>query len=102
MKRVMISVLSLVVLAGSSAFAQRIIDDQEFAQASLRKAVQDDKVKIKREDLPEAARNTLDGDAFKGWTIENVYKLNNGEFEVELKKGVSSQTVKFDKDGKVK
>ena len=102
MKRVLISVLSLVMLADVVGYAQRRMDEREFVLASSRKFVQDDKVKIKKEELPEAARNTLDGDAFKGWTIDNIYKLSNGEFEVELKKGVTSQTVKFDKDGKVK
>jgi len=60
-------------------------------------------VKIQKEGLPEAARKTLDGDAYKGWTIANVYKVKNGEeYEVELKKDNTSQTVKFNKDGKIK
>jgi len=63
---------------------------------------QDDKVKIKKEELPEAARQTLDGDAFKGWTMVNSYRLKNGDYEVELKKGDTTQTLKFDKGGKVK
>jgi hypothetical protein len=44
----------------------------------------------------------LEGDAFKGWIVENAYKLGNGEHEVELKKGDTKQTIKFDKEGKVK
>jgi hypothetical protein len=34
--------------------------------------------------------------------VEKAYKLSNGEFEVELKKGDTSQMLKFDKDGKMK
>jgi hypothetical protein len=59
-------------------------------------------MKIKKEELPEAVRKTLEGDAFKGWTVGNSYKTKGGEYEVELKKGTSTQTIKFDKDGKVK
>ena len=62
----------------------------------------DDRVKIKREELPEATRKTLEGDAFKGWAIANSFKTKTGEFEVELKKGENTQTIKFDKDGKLK
>src|SRR5690349_12450288 len=65
-------------------------------------ASQDDKVKIKKEELPEAAIKTLDGDVYKSWTIVNVFKLKNGEYEVELKKGDISQSLKFDKEGKIK
>ena len=64
--------------------------------------LQDDKVKIKKEELPEAAQKALDGDAFKGWAVAAAYKTKNGEYEVELKKGDTTQTVKFDKDGRVK
>ncbi|GHN02214.1 hypothetical protein WSM22_37030 [Cytophagales bacterium WSM2-2] len=101
MKSVLISVVSLVMLASVSGYTQRMMDDREIALATPSKK-QDEKTKIKKEDLPEAAQKVLEGDAFKGWTIENAYKLSNGEFEVELKKGTTSQTVKFDKDGKVK
>jgi hypothetical protein len=63
---------------------------------------QNDKLKIKKEELPEAAKKTLEGDAFKGWSVVNVYKVKNGqEYEVELKKENASQVIKFDKDGKV-
>ena len=98
MKKVMIGVLSFLMLACVSLLVEGSNFDFAFASTHW----QNDKTKIKKEDLPEAARSTLNGDAFKGWTVENAYKLSNGEFEVELKKGTNSQTLKFDKDGKVK
>jgi uncharacterized protein YxeA len=98
MKKVMIGVLSFLMLACVSL----LVEGSGFDFTSISTQSQNDKTKIKKEDLPQAAKSTLNGDAFKGWAVENAYKLNNGEFEVELKKGSTSQTLKFDKDGKVK
>ena len=98
MKKVMIVVLSFLMLACFSF----LVEGNDFDFTSPSTQSQNDKTKIKKEDLPEAAKSTLNGDAFKGWSIENAYKLSNGVFEVELKKGANSQTLKFDKDGKVK
>ncbi len=98
MKKVMITVLSFLMLACISLW----VEGSGVDFTSISTQFPNDKVKIKKEDLPEAARNTLHGDAFKGWAVENVYKLNNGEFEVALKKGANSQTLKFNKDGKAK
>jgi len=98
MKKVMIGVLSFLMLACFSL----LVEGNDFDFTSTSTQSQNDKTKIKKEDLPEAAKSTLNGDAFKGWSIENAYKLSNGAFEVELKKGANSQTLKFDKDGKVK
>jgi len=52
--------------------------------------------------LPEPIKKKLDGEAYKGWAVVNAYKLNGGEYQVELKKGDTSQVLKFDKDGNVK
>ena len=68
----------------------------------MKKFLQGEKTKIKKEELPEPVRKKLNGDAFKGWAVENAYKLSSGEFEVELKKGDTTQALKFDKDGNVK
>jgi len=65
-------------------------------------SLQDEKTKIKKEELPEAVRKKINGDAFKGWITVTAYKLTNGEFEVELKKSDLTQVLKFDKDGNTK
>jgi len=62
----------------------------------------EERLKIKKDDLPEAVKKSLEAEAFKGWAILNTYKTNNGEYEVELKKGTNVQVIKFEKDGKVK
>jgi len=64
--------------------------------------VQDGRVKVKKDELPETAKKILNSDQFKGWSIVNIYKTKEGEYEVELKKGDTTQAVKFDKEGNIK
>ena len=92
-----LSALCLLLLASTYSLARR-----SMSVNSKITYHQDDKVKIKKDELPESARKTLEGDAFKGWMVGNAYKLKSGEYEVELKKGENVQSIKFDKDGKVK
>jgi uncharacterized membrane protein YkoI len=62
----------------------------------------DEKVKIKKEDLPEAVRTALAGNDYKGWEISEAYMYKEaGTYEIELKNGDQKKTVKLDKDGKV-
>lgn len=75
----------------------KTFEDKVFSHAGW-----NERTKIKKEELPESARKTLDGDAFKGWTMAAAYKTTEGEYEVDMKKGDSVQTIKFDKDGKLK
>lgn len=62
---------------------------------------QEKRVKIKAEDLPEAVKKTLEGDEYKGWMINAAFHhTDKDQYEVELKNGAETKTVKFDKDGK--
>lgn len=62
----------------------------------------DEKVKIKKEELPDAVRTALAGNDYKGWEISEAYMWKEaGTYEVELKNGDQKKTVKLDKDGKV-
>ncbi len=64
--------------------------------------IMDEKVKIKPEELPEKVKATLAGADFKGWEVVNAFKeTEKGSFEVELKKGTETKTMKFDKEGKI-
>jgi len=63
---------------------------------------QGEKTKIKKEELPEPVQRKLSSDAYKGWAVVNSYKLAGEEYQVELKKGDTTQVLKFDKDGNVK
>ena len=97
MKKVIISALSLCMLVSVSSFAST---SGKFVSRTSHEV--QEKTKIKKHELPENARKTLDEPYYKGWSFEQAYKLPNGEYEVELKKDGSIQTISFDKDGKVK
>jgi len=97
MKKIVVLALSILLLANTYSLAKRVRRG-EFSSSYQK----DERVKIKKEELPEAAQRTLEGDAFKGWTVVNAYKTKAGEYEVEIKKGDNEQTIKFNKDGIVK
>jgi hypothetical protein len=62
---------------------------------------QDEKVKIKSEELPEAVKKSLEAQEYKGWLINAAYQDKKAEtYEVELKNGAETKVVKFSKDGK--
>lgn len=64
--------------------------------------VQDEKVKITENELPEAVKSTLKGEDYKDWSVNAAYHLKNADqYEVELKKEAETKTVKFDKEGKL-
>jgi hypothetical protein len=63
---------------------------------------QEDKVKIQEDTLPEAVKKALKGDEYKDWTVSAAYLIKSADqYEIELKKGAETKTVKLDKEGKV-
>ncbi len=63
---------------------------------------QDDKTKIKSEELPEAVKKALEAQEYRGWLIDGAYHVKASDsYEVQLKNGAETKTVKFSKDGKV-
>lgn len=96
------------LLYSTSASAQSTPTAQQPQQG------QQDRQKVAVDELPEAVRTTLEGNAFSGWTVANAYTVSpkgtsgqtsattEKEYEVELKKGSEMKTVRIDKDGKVK
>ena len=79
--------------------AQNIAPAPEGATPAAVQAVE--KVKIKPEQLPEAVKTTLKGDDYKGWTAYTAYHDTvKNMYEVELRKGSETKSVKFDADGK--
>jgi uncharacterized membrane protein YkoI len=97
MKKVTILALLFVFAAG--------IANTEAATIARRSAgvvKYDEKVKIKKEELPDAVKTALAGNDYKGWEIHEAYMWKeSGNYEVELKNGDQKKTVKLDKDGKV-
>ena len=97
MKKVTILALLFVFAAG--------IANTEAATVARRSASAvkyDEKVKIKKEELPDAVKTALAGNDYKGWQISEAYMWKEaGTYEIELKNGDQKKTVKLDKDGKV-
>lgn len=63
---------------------------------------QEEKTKIKSEELPEAVKKALEAQEYRGWLIDAAYHVKaTDSYEVELKNGAETKTVKFDKEGKV-
>ncbi len=62
---------------------------------------QDEKVKIKSEELPDGVKKALEMQDYRGWLIDSAFKNTAKEtYEVHLKNGAETKVVKFDKDGK--
>jgi uncharacterized membrane protein YkoI len=96
MKKVTILALLFVFAAG--------IANTEAATIARRSAgvvKYDEKVKIQKDELPDAVKKALAGNDYKGWEISECYRWKeSGNYEVELKNGDQKKTVKLDKDGK--
>ena len=73
-----------------------------FSPETVVTAPQEEREKIKREELPELIKTALNGDEYKGWLVNAAYRIKSKDiYEVELKKGAESKTIRFDKEGKV-
>lgn len=97
MKKITIIAALFICAAGvSNANAENVSRRSEVV------AKYDEKVKIKKEDLPEAVTAALAGNDYKGWEIGECYMYKEaGTYEIELKNGDEKKTVKLDKEGKV-
>jgi hypothetical protein len=95
MKKVILSLAVIFFAAGTITNAVAI-------STATVAAHQDDKVKIKNEELPEAVKTTLQGAEYKDWTVTAAYHVKSADqYEVELKKDAETKTVKLGKDGSV-
>lgn len=91
--------LIFVVLAVCSCLAAVQAYDT-FVPVETVSLMQDDKVKIKSDELPESIKRSLEAQDFKGWLINAAFKSTKEEsYTVELKNGAETKTVKFDKEG---
>lgn len=97
--------LSLFVVAGSFAIvnAQEVSQDSTSASPAAvtpDQAADGEKVQIKAEELPEAVKQTLQDQEYKGWIINAAYQdRKDDKYEVEMKNGADTQVVKFSKEG---
>ncbi|MEY4931554.1 MAG: hypothetical protein RI909_2278 [Bacteroidota bacterium] len=99
MKKVIV-MFSFVLFAGATQVIYARAAEVKAASSTFVVEQQDEKVKIKKEDLPVAVKKTLEGDAYKGWAIEEVFhNKTKDSYELSVKKGAEARTLKFNKDG---
>jgi hypothetical protein len=99
MKKVLFALFGLV--AGVSAANAQVAEPAPAAPATESTQLQDEKTKIKAEELPQTVKKSLEGEDYRGWLINAAYhNKTKGTYEVELKNGAETKTVKFDKEGK--
>jgi len=73
------------------------------ADANIAVSAQDDKKQVEASALPEAIKKVLATDQYKQWTVASAW-LVKGEkehYELQMKKGEETTSLKFDKDGNV-
>lgn len=94
----------LMVLGLASMFSFAVVQANANPVESTVISVSQEKVAVKPEDLPEAVKTTLSGDAYAGWSVTGAFLVtkqdNSQYFEISLKKGEETSTVNLDKDGK--
>lgn len=99
MKKLMFLLFALTV--GVFAANAQVAPSTSATSEESAVAPQDDKVKIKAEELPQTVKSALEGEEYRGWLINAAYHHKSKDiYEVELKNGAETKTVKFDKDGK--
>jgi len=96
MKKVMFALVASLI-SGAAVYAQEAQTPSNAAVA----VEQEQKVKIKSEELPEAVKKSLEAQEYKGWLINAAYHTASTDtYTVELKNGAETKTIKFNKDGK--
>jgi hypothetical protein len=100
MKKLMFAGIALIASVMVS-YGQEAAQDSSSnkATSAVTSSQQGDKVKIKTDELPEAAKQALEDTKYKGWLINAAYRLKNDKYEVELKNGADTKVVHFNKEG---
>jgi len=97
MKKVIFAIVAGVMSVGAVQVAKA-----QAAPKATETAQTDEKVKIKVEELPDAIKTALGGDAYKGWSANSAfYNKTKDIYEVDVKKGTEAKTLKFTKDGSI-
>jgi hypothetical protein len=98
--RKIIFVVFALILGTTLGFAQQRANDSTNVKSAESNA-QKGKTKIRIEELPDAVKQALEDEAFKGWMINAAFHdPKKNEYQVELKNGVERQVVKFNTEGK--
>lgn len=94
MKKIFVATMLLACASGVTVNAMQANVNMETVQT------QDNPVKP--EELPEAVKTALSGEAYKDWTIAAASLVKEGEteyYKIQLTKGEEKQEVKLNKEG---
>jgi hypothetical protein len=95
MKKVLFALLAIMGSVSVMTATANVLDVNAIVAA-----LEDEKMQIQPEELPDAVKAPLNSEDYTGWQISAAYKYAEKDiYEVELKKGEEVATVKFDKDG---
>ncbi|WP_149242100.1 hypothetical protein [Dyadobacter sp. 32] len=98
MKNVIVSALALALISMGTVQSKGIVESNSVV------VILQEKVPVKPEDLPEAVKTALAGDAYKGWEVTGASLVTKEDktqyFEIAVKKGEETATVNLDKEGK--
>src|SRR5690606_10828751 len=95
MKKVLFALLALMGSVSVISATANVMDNNATVVA-----LEDEKMQIQPEELPDAVKVALNSEDYTGWQISAAYKYAEKDiYEVELKNGEEVATVKFDKDG---
>lgn len=95
MKKVLFALLAIMGSFSVISATANVMNDNATVVA-----LEDEKVQIQPEELPDAVKAALNSEDYTGWQISAAYKYAEKDiYEVELKNGEEVATVKFDKDG---
>jgi hypothetical protein len=98
MKNVIVSAFALALVSFATVQAKNV------AEPAIVVRNAQEKVAVKPEDLPEAVKTALAGDAYRGWDVTGAFLVTKEDktqyYEISVKKGEETATVNLDKDGK--
>ncbi|GAB2781101.1 hypothetical protein GCM10027275_25860 [Rhabdobacter roseus] len=101
MKKLVISAIALALTAFATVDASTTINPA--TEVATVQQLDQEKVAVKPEDLPDAVKRTLSADPYTGWEVSQAFLVtgeNNAQhYEVELKRGEETATAKLDQDG---
>lgn len=106
MKSKVLFFIMFLGLASLSVNAQTAAPAQEMEKVEMQNEVQmnDERVELTQEQLPQTIQNTLSTDTYKDWTFKKAYHVKSatGEhYEIIVKRGEEKTTLKMDKEGNV-
>jgi hypothetical protein len=98
MRKLILSAMLLTIIGAVELHAN------PSATAGISSCRNQDKVAVRPDDLPEAVKSILAGDAYAGWQVTSAFLItredNSQYFEINAKKGEETAVFNLDKYGK--